>query len=57
MANIVLRMKNEECKKKSTDDEKPSIVCYKPFILVLFFTFNKVVQCPLSELVTFGYFS
>ena len=46
VVNQQLRMtftQNE--KKKSTDDnEKPSIVCYRPLIVVLFLTFRKVGQ-------------
>lgn len=39
--------------KKSTDDNgKPSIVCYRPIIGVLFFTFKKV----LFELMANEYF-
>ena len=34
-------------KKNSTDDnEKPTIVCYRPFIVMLFFIFKKVGQWP-----------
>lgn len=33
--------------KYNTDDnEKPSLLCYRPFIVVLVFTFKKVGQWP-----------
>lgn len=40
-----LRITFTQNKKKFTDDNvKPHIVCYRPFVAVLFFTLKKVGQ-------------